>query len=502
MINCLYDMLASLSLGLHGAIQRVVSANFFRCGLLALVMVLWMHVSVCPALSDDSGVPKFIYVSMGSEHGLAIAENNTVWTWGKNNWGECGITFVPGNNSTHVINLTMIPGLDDVKAVAAGCGYSMALKNDGTVWTWGDNGHGCLGDGTNISRSDPEPVPGLRNVTAIEAGPFFAMALKDDGTVWAWGINDDGELCDGSIIKDSLRIYNPIDYNATPARIQGLSDVVAIRAGKDNGMAVKKDGTVWAWGSNNVNIVGKWGEDHNVPGLAITRPVMVEGLDNVKKAVCGDRNALALKNDGTVWMWGVIDTIMEDGSIKSYYTSTPFLVSNLTDIVDIELNGHRSIALRSDGTVYTWGYNHFAELGDGTNVTLRSVPVQIPLRDIKMISCKGIYALALSNDGVVWIWGSNEYGTIGGVPKKIYLGAYPLRLGYENNGGTGINGDPNTSMPWSASNGDPASMPRPTVVNTSKPDESGAPASTPGLTSEAAIITLMTSSLLVIRRAK
>jgi alpha-tubulin suppressor-like RCC1 family protein len=124
--------------------------------------------------------------------------------------------------------------------IATGDNFSLALKNDGTVWTWGQNSHGQLGDGTTIDRNTPVRVQNLSGVTAMDAGTDHSLALASDGTVWAWGENGIGELGDGTITER----HTPVQVGVPP-----LSKVVAIAAGQGHNLALKDDGTVWGPGA-------------------------------------------------------------------------------------------------------------------------------------------------------------------------------------------------------------------------------------------------------------
>ena len=122
--------------------------------------------------------------------------------------------------------------------VACGNSTTFAVKNDGTLWAWGANGAGQLGDGTTTRRYSPVQVTALARIVSVSAGGAHTVALTDDGSVWTWGGNGFGQLGDGTTTKHSL-----------PAQVAGLSDVTAVSAGDNFTMALKGDGTVWTWGS-------------------------------------------------------------------------------------------------------------------------------------------------------------------------------------------------------------------------------------------------------------
>jgi alpha-tubulin suppressor-like RCC1 family protein len=140
-----------------------------------------------------------------------------------------------------------VSGLSNVIAIAAGDTHTVALKSDGTVWTWGDNSFGQLGDGTTTLRTTPVQVSGLGNVLAIAAGVWHTVALKSDGSVWVWGDNNSGQLGNGTADTSP---------HPTPNQASGLSSIIAIEAGEHHVVALKSDGTVWTWGNNGLGQLG------------------------------------------------------------------------------------------------------------------------------------------------------------------------------------------------------------------------------------------------------
>lgn len=274
------------------------------------------------------GLGGVVSVSAGSGHALALKGDGTVWAWGSDDYGELG----DGVSGTGINRATpaRVPGLAHMRAIAAGTGSSLAVAGDGTVWAWGANIHNRE-DGTNNS-SRPLRVPGLRDVVAV-AGDFeYGLALRRDGTVWAWGTNGWGEQGDGHV-DDS--------FHATPGRILHLTDIVAIASGGGGGLALARDGTVWAWGSS--------------PSDAQPRPLpaRVRGLPPVTAIAAGAGFDLALARDGRVWAWGG-DDYGELGNGRSGGDSiTPVLVQRLTHVVAIAAGGWHGLALRVDVSART-----------------------------------------------------------------------------------------------------------------------------------------------------
>ena len=257
-----------------------------------------------------------------------------------------------------------VRNLDNVVAFAGGWNQSLALRSDGAVWTWGSNEYGQLGTGTNAVRSNaPVKVGTLTNVVAIAGGGYHNLALKKDGTVWAWGNNQYGQLGDGSN-----------NHSNVPLRVPNLTGIVALGATTGRSCAVKKDGTVW-W----------WGDGQFIPG-----PEQVTNLTGVAKVVDG----VALKTNGTVWTWD--------------RDSTPTQVSGLTNVAAIGASDYHGVALKKDGTVWAWGRNQEGQLGNGT-YTDSEVPVRVSnVTGVMAVEAGGSHSVALKSDGKIWVWGSNR----------------------------------------------------------------------------------------------
>ena len=288
-------------------------------------------------------------------HSLALKTDGTVWAWGNNPFGQLGNGTTSGATTATPVQVT---GLTGASAIAIGYYHSLALKSDGTVWTWGYNNHGQLGNGTTANSTVPVQVASLSGVVAIASGQYHSLALKNDGTVWAWGWGQYGQLGNGAIIDSS-----------TPVSISGLTSVTAIAAGAFHSLALKSDGTVWAWGNSTSYQLG------NNSGANSAIPVQA-GISNVTAIEGGALHSLALKNDGTVWAWGS----NQYGEIGNGTTvalgRTPTQVIGLSNVIAIASGGQHSLALKNDTTVWAWGLNNFGQLGNGTT-TNSNTPVPV-----------------------------------------------------------------------------------------------------------------------------
>ena len=325
--------------------------------LLSLLLAATMAFSlsaVMPSSADAAAGEATPMIAAGHNHSMALKSDGTVWAWGSNSNGQLG------NNSTTDSNIPVqVSGLTGATAIAAGYDYSMALKSDGTVWAWGWNGYGQLGNGTTAESNTPVQVLNLTGATAIAACYDHSMALKSDGTVWAWGWNGYGQLGNNSTTNSK-----------TPVQVSGLTGTVtAIAAGYSHSMALKSDGTVWAWGSNGSGQLGNGGTTNSYI------PVQVSGLTGATAISAGGYHSLALKSDGTVWAWGY-NYYGQLGNNSTTNSKTPVQVSGLIGVTAISAGYYHSMALKSNGTVWAWGSNSSGQLGNNGTAD-SSTPVQV-----------------------------------------------------------------------------------------------------------------------------
>jgi alpha-tubulin suppressor-like RCC1 family protein len=293
----------------------------------------------------------------------------------------------------------LVKGLSGIIAIAGEGNHSLALKSDSTVWCWGFNTHGELGDESfNNKKNLPVKAVGLSGVIAIAAGENHSLALRKDSTVWVWGWGIFGQLGNG------------MGMSTVPSKVDSISGVIAIAAGSFHSLALKKDGTVWAWG-NNGN--GELGSANNSPA---DYPQPVVELSNVKSIAGSAVNSYAIKNDGTVWVWGG-NTYNQLGNNTEVFSTHPRQVNGLSGITHLTGGFQHSLALKNDGTVWTWGNNSAGQLGNGaidSNTIYVYTPTKVlGLSGIKELTGGGTHSLAVKNDGSVWAWGYNLQGQLG-----------------------------------------------------------------------------------------
>lgn len=286
------------------------------------------------------GLSGVVAIAAGAQHSLALLSNGTVMAWGANGSGQLGdgSTWGPDHcdKETESVQCSTRPvqvsGLSEVKAIAAGQNYSLALLQNGTVVAWGELGNGSSGG----ADATPTPVEGLSGVTAISAGDFDGLALLNNGTVMAWGDNKFGQLGDGTLTQSNV-----------PVAVSGLSGVSAIAMGEETGFALGDEGTVEAWGSNISGQLGiglRAGPSECFPlNFCSPTPVEVDGIEHATAIAAGGEQTLALLSDGAVMSWGLgWEGQMGDGSTE--ISDVPVTVSDLSHVTSIAAGDDFSFA--------------------------------------------------------------------------------------------------------------------------------------------------------------
>ena len=349
-------------------------------------------------------MPNLRQAMMGAA-GVSSSEAQ-LWVWGPGYDGRLGT-----GNTTNLSSPVQLGALTDWAQVGGFNRGGLAVKTDGTLWTWGDNDYGQLGDGTTTDRSSPAQVGSLTDWFMADGGEEHCMAIKTDGTLWSWGRNTVGQLGLGDTTNRSspVQVGSLTDWLATTSDDLLAGTPVKFSPVFDTNAIIKNDGTLWTWGEGGGGVLG------NGSQTDISSPVQVGSLTDwlsVSPPSDGDANCAALKTDGTLWTWGANG----NGSLGLGDTtnrSSPVQVGALTTWKYIATPTNGTQAVKTDGTLWSWGGNYQGQLGDGTT-TSRSSPVQVgSLTNWKTIHGSSRVMRTVKTDGTLWCWGMNAYGSVG-----------------------------------------------------------------------------------------
>jgi len=363
-----------------------------KCGLMILAVGLMLtgYGGQCQKDKDDDIITgssvsgNWAQVAGGWDHTIALKTDGTLWTWGYNS----------SNNPTRIGAET------NWSAVAGGGGHTIALKTDGTLWAWGDNWDGQLG----AYRATPTRIGSDANWSAVATGERHTIARKTNGTLWAWGYNGYGQLGDGTTTDRYTPTWIGTDTN--------WSDIAC---GWRHTIAISTTGTahtLWAWGYNGD---GQLGDGTTTD---IHTPTRIGTDTNWSAIVAGGYHSLAISTTGTahtLWAWGYNwEGMLGDGT--NIYRTTPTRIGSDANWSAVAGGGFRTLAISTTGTACTlwaWGRNWDGGLGDGTTIT-RYTPTQIGAdTNWSGVAGGGWHSIARKIDRTLWAWGYNWYGQLG-----------------------------------------------------------------------------------------
>ena len=353
-------------------------------------------------------IPVYVKLSGGYYYSAAIKADGTLWAWGLNTYGQLG-----DGTTLNKLVPTQIGADTDWASVAAGDRHTVALKTDGTLWAWGFNANGQLGDGTTTLKVVPTQIGAATDWVSIDAGGSHTVAMKSDASIWAWGLNANGQLGDGTTANKLV-----------PTRIGASISWVMINAGAKHTAAIDETGKLWAWGDN---AYGQLGDGTIVQKLVPTQI----GSDLTWVMVnAGDNHTVAKKVAGSLWAWGRNNYgQLGDGTTVS--KSVPTQIGIATNWASADAGTSHTVAIKTDGTLWAWGFNSNGQLGDGTNVN-KSVPTQIGTDTDWLAADAGYWhSLAIKTGGTLWAWGRNNSGQLGdGTMTDQWV---PIQIGIDTN---------------------------------------------------------------------
>ncbi|MCX6180404.1 MAG: T9SS type A sorting domain-containing protein [Bacteroidetes bacterium] len=337
-----------------------------------------------------TAISNWTNLAAGNAFVLALKSNGTLWSWGSNVYGQLGV----GSKDDTITSPVQVGTDADWAQISASAFSSLALKSDSTLWSWGDNYYGEVGDGTYTARTSPIKI-GASKWRSISSGSFNSFAIRSDGTLWAWGENGDGQLCDGT--------YD--DKNA-PVQI-GTAQWLSVSGGDSHVLAIKSDSTLWAWGGN---VNGQLGDGTNMFSLS---PIQISNA-HWKMVSAGNQYSMALKSDGTLWSWGFnyFGQLGNGDSQVSSNTMGQVGSANNWSQIKASMLSH-SIGIKNDKSLWAWGYNSSGQIGDGTKVDVLT-PMHIG-NDLWTLVVPGVeFSIGLKLDKSIFCGtGYNSAGQLG-----------------------------------------------------------------------------------------
>jgi alpha-tubulin suppressor-like RCC1 family protein len=328
---------------------------------------LHMHSPFNPAVGNNT-------ISAGIDSVVAIGTDGSLWAWGSNSHGQLGDGTRTGEVRT-AHNTPFRIGTDtNWESVSTGSSHTVAIKTDGSLWAWGNNSSGQLGDGTTTTRLSPTRIGMDINWKSVTTGSSHTVAIKTDGSLWAWGDNSRGQLSDGTTTS-----------RLTPTRIGTDNNWTSISTGHGYTAALKTDGSLWLLGAM---VRGR------------PSPILQVGADtNWANASVGALGIMAISTDGSLWL---------------VFGPNPGQIERDTNWAYVSVGSYHNVAIRTDGSLWTWGQNWFGSLGDGSSTTRRTTPARIGTdTNWAYVFAGDRYTIAIKTDGSLWAWGRNENSQLG-----------------------------------------------------------------------------------------
>jgi alpha-tubulin suppressor-like RCC1 family protein len=373
---------------------NLTSAEAFQTGV-PLEYVAGSAAYATLSVEKNISYDDFLEIEAGDYNTFALKTDGTLWAWGRNNVGQLGQSNTTDRSSPVQVGNLLWKKVDHGKSGPATSTHVASIQSNGTLWTWGSGVYGALGLSNITNRFSPVQV-GSSLWSTLSAADQRVVAVQSNGTLWGWGTNLRGEL---GINTSTVQIYSPV-------QIGTLSNWYQISCGYNHTLAIKSNGTLWATGGNS------WGQLGTSNTIDRSSFVQIGNLSNWVQIDAGVSNSFAIKSDGTLWAWGY-NLYGQLGLSNTTQRYSPVQVGTLNVWAQISAGDNHSVAIQSNGTLWGWGSGAGGTLGS-SNLTFRYSPIQIEsVTTWKKISCGYAYSTAIANNGTLWATGNNSWGQLG-----------------------------------------------------------------------------------------
>lgn len=394
-------------------------AKFQSLLLLVLIVISLSILALSEEYKASNETVLSNVVCAGYDISTAVDVDGNLWSWGNNDKGQLGLGDFDNRMTMNQVNFSSTGEVLSFESLSSSI-FTLALDDNGRVWSWGPNSQGQLGTGDLKDRYLPQAIPLNTTFAQISAGSYHSLALDDNGFIWTWGGNDHGQLGTGNKEKSTH-----------PQRIKSFGienhlEFLEISAGNAFSMALDMDGKIWSWGKNDQGQLGVSDKNEHLV------PVKIGLAANFTSVSCGVDHTVAVDSEGQLWAWGG-NSMGQLGTGDQKERTHPVKVKASKNHFRYASAGNfYTLAIDDNGTVFAWGNNKDGELGLGDKKN-RDTPSKIDI-DVKfeVVSAGLFHSLGLDEKQQIWAWGSNDYGQLGlgdnvtrTTPHKVYLHPTP-----------------------------------------------------------------------------